>query len=77
MMFYSRAARNRKRLSLLACDNNTATLLMLLDLSATFDTVDPNKMLLLLEKKVWFVWNCFEMVCIFSEGKIAKIYSEK
>ena len=58
---------------LLACDNNTATLLMLLDLSAAFDTVDPDKMLLILEKRYGVRGIALKWFASFLKGRSQKV----
>ena len=45
---------------LMACDNKKPTLLLLLDLSAAFDTVDQNKLLKILHHEIGIRGKAFE-----------------
>ena len=58
---------------LLACDLNVPTLLMLLDLSAAFDTVDQDKMLRILEKEFGVRGTALKWFESFLKGRTQKV----
>ena len=58
---------------LIASDQNTATVVMLLDLSAAFDTVDHNKLLQILEQEIGIKGTALKWFRSFISGRCQKV----
>ena len=58
---------------LIACDEKTATVLMLLDLSAAFDTVDQKKLLSILEKEIKINGTALKWFGSFFTGRTQRV----
>ena len=58
---------------LVSCDNKNPTLLMFLDLSAAFDTVDQEKLLNILDKEMGIRGTALEWFRSFLQGRTQKV----
>jgi hypothetical protein len=58
---------------LIASEENKATVVMLLDLSAAFDTVDHNVLIRILEKEIGITGNALKWFKSFISGRCQKV----